>query len=156
MYSSFVLLAMVLSILISYFFIYGLAFFNLFFRWSIWIRALFNCAHGPASPRGKAKRKRCSGFLWSWTRSPLGNECWKLFDDMFLSLWSSCFTPLSARFLSCACLVPSSLMAFLYPFTLKGSEWSQAQSDPQQPKEALFDLLLKWWLTCNISFANLG
>lgn len=33
-------------------------------------------------------------------------------------------------------------MAFLYPFTLKGSEWSQAQSDPQQPKEALFDLLL--------------
>ena len=26
----------------------------------------------------------------------------------------------------------------------KGSEWSQAQSDPQQLKEALFDLLLKW------------
>lgn len=47
-------------------------------------------------------------------------------------------------------------MAFLYPFTLKGSEWSQAQSDPQQPKEALFDLLLKWLLTCYISFANLG
>lgn len=35
-------------------------------------------------------------------------------------------------------------MAFLYPKTLKGSEWSQAQSDPQQPKEALFGLLLKW------------
>jgi hypothetical protein len=29
-------------------------------------------------------------------------------------------------------------MAFLYPKTLKGSEWSQAQSDPQRPKEALF------------------
>lgn len=65
--------------------------------------------------------------------------------------------PLSAQlFLSSACLVPSSLRAFLYPFTLKGSEWSQAQSDPQLPKEALFDLLLKWWLTCNIRFSNLG
>ena len=82
----------------SYFLlIYGLAFFNLFFRWSIWIRALFNCAHRPVSPRGKAKGKRCSCFLWSWTRSPLENECWKFFDDIFLWVHDFLAVPLWHR-----------------------------------------------------------
>lgn len=74
----------------SFLLLYGLAFFNLFFRWSIWIWALFNCAHRPVSPRGKAKGKRCSGFLCELaplSRMNVGNSsmfCYVLFEPFLL------------------------------------------------------------------------
>ena len=136
MYSSFVLPAMVLSIQLSYLFFDGLAFFNLFFRWSIWIRALFNCAHRPLSPRGKAKRKRCSGFLWSWTRSPLENESWKFFDDIFLWVHDSLAVPPS-------CLKRELLNNFialrlsLIPSSLISTLWASDTSPRIKPNRAI-------------------